>query len=173
MMQAVVSIDEAGQQISHLRDAGLPESSGGDNRSEGDEPSSLFEGSMNENENAAPASDLPEPSGSDMEKHDGASSGDDPTADGGKADDVSAETPAPEKRRKMTVESETGGDLSSSETTGKNETDLVDLYEPEEWDGPDLFGEYSPEQEARITPPAAPAMEPSLPDVPTVKQAGR
>lgn len=30
MMQAVVSIDEAGQQISHLRDAGLPESSGGD-----------------------------------------------------------------------------------------------------------------------------------------------
>ena len=74
MMQAVVSIDEAGQQISHLRDAGLPESSGGDNRSEGDEPSSLFEGSMNENENAAPASDLPEPSGSDMEKHDGASS---------------------------------------------------------------------------------------------------
>ena len=55
----------------------------------------------------------------------------------------------------MTVESETGGDLSSSETTGKNETDLVDLYEPEEWDGPDLFGEYSPEQEARITPPGA------------------
>ena len=83
-MQAVVSIDEAGQQISHLRDAGLPESSGGDNRSEGDEPSSLFEGSMNENENAAPASDLPEPSGSDMEERDGASSGDDPTADGGK-----------------------------------------------------------------------------------------
>lgn len=75
MMQAVVSIDEAGQQISHLRDAGLPESSGGDNRSEGDEPSSLFEGSMNENENAAPASDLPEPSGSDMEERDGASSG--------------------------------------------------------------------------------------------------
>ena len=108
MMQAVVSIDEAGQQISHLRDAGLPESSGGDNRSEGDEPSSLFEGSMNENENAAPASDLPEPSGSDMEERDGASSGDDPTADEGKADDVSAETPAPEKRRKMTVESETG-----------------------------------------------------------------
>lgn len=66
-----------------------------------------------------------------------------------------------------------GGDLSSSEATGKNETDLVDLYEPEEWDGPDLFGAYSPEQEARITPPAAPAMEPSLPDVPTVKQAGR
>ena len=84
MMQAVVSIDEAGQQISHLRDAGLPESSGGDNRSEGDEPSSLFEGSMNENENAAPASDLPEPSGSDMEERDGASSGDDPTADGEK-----------------------------------------------------------------------------------------
>ena len=83
MMQAVVSIDEAGQQISHLRDAGLPESSGGDNRSEGDEPSSLFEGSMNENENAAPASDLPEPSGSDMEERDGASSGDDPTADEG------------------------------------------------------------------------------------------
>ena len=108
MMQAVVSIDEAGQQISHLRDAGLPESSGGDNRSEGDEPSSLFEGSMNENENAAPASDLPEPSGSDMEERDGASSGDDPTADGGKADDVSAETPAPEKRRKRTAESETG-----------------------------------------------------------------
>ena len=173
MMQAVVSIDEAGQQISHLRDAGLPESSGGDNRSEGDEPSSLFEGSMNENENAAPASGLPEPSGSDMEERDGASSGDDPTADGGKADDVSAETPAPEKRRKRAVESETGGDLSSSETTGEDKTDLVDLYEPEEWDGPDLFGAYSPEQEARITPPAAPAMEPSLPDVPTVKQAGR
>lgn len=99
MMQAVVSIDEAGQQISHLRDAGLPESSGGDNRSEGDEPSSLFEGSMNENENAAPASDLPEPSGSDMEERDGASSGDDPTADGGKADDVSAETAGPGEKK--------------------------------------------------------------------------
>ena len=174
MMQAVVSVDEAGQQISHLRDAGLPESSGGDNRSEGDEPSSLFEGSMNENENAAPVSDLPEPSGDDdVEKHDGTSSGDDPVADGGKTDDVPTETPAPEKRRKMTVESETGGDLSSSETTGEDKTDLVDLYEPEEWDGPDLFGAYSPEQEARITPPAAPVMEPSLPDVPTVKQAGR
>ena len=174
MMQAVVSVDEAGQQISHLRDAGLPESSGGDNRSEGDEPSSLFEGSMNENEDAAPVSDLPEPSGDDdVEKHDGTSSGDDPVADGGKTDDVPTETPAPEKRRKMTVESETGGDLSSSETTGEDKTDLVDLYEPEEWDGPDLFGAYSPEQEARITPPAAPAMEPSLPDVPTVKQAGR
>ena len=174
MMQAVVSVDEAGQQISHLRDAGLPESSGGDNRSEGDEPSSLFEGSMNENENAAPVSDLPEPSGDDdVEKHDGTSSGDDPVADGGKTDDVPTETPAPEKRRKMTVESETGGDLSSSETTGEDKTDLVDLYEPEEWDGPDLFGAYSPEQEARITPPAAPAMAPSLPAVPTVKQAGR
>ena len=102
MMQAVVSVDEAGQQISHLRDAGLPESSGGDNRSEGDEPSSLFEGSMNENENAAPVSDLPEPSGDDdVEKHDGTSSGDDPVADGGKTDDVPTETPAPEKRRKM------------------------------------------------------------------------
>ena len=169
-----MSVDEAGQQISHLRDAGLPESSGGDNRSEGDEPSSLFEGSMNENENAAPVSDLPEPSGDDdVEKHDGTSSGDDPVADGGKTDDVPTETPAPEKRRKMTVESETGGDLSSSETTGEDKTDLVDLYEPEEWDGPDLFGAYSPEQEARITPPAAPAMEPSLPDVPTVKRAGR
>ena len=174
MMQAVVSVDEAGQQISHLRDAGLPESSGGDNRSEGDEPSSLFEGSMNENEDAAPVSDLPEPSGDDdVEKHDGTSSGDDPVADGGKTDDVPTETPAPEKRRKRTAESETGGDLSSSETTGEDKTDLVDLYEPEEWDGPDLFGAYSPEQEARITPPAAPAMEPSLPDVPTVKQAGR
>lgn len=151
MMQAVVSVDEAGQQISHLRDAGLPESSGGDNRSEGDEPSG----------------------DDDVEKHDGTSSGDDPVADGGKTDDVPTETPAPEKRRKMTVESETGGDLSSSETTGEDKTDLVDLYEPEEWDGPDLFGAYSPEQEARITPPAAPAMEPSLPDVPTVKQAGR
>lgn len=173
MMQAVVSIDEAGQQISHLRDAGLPESSGGDNRSEGDEPSSLFEGSMNENENAAPSL---RPAGTVRIRHGGTrrsvfrgrSNG-----GWGKADDVSAETPAPEKRRKRAVESETGGDLSSSEATGKNETDLVDLYEPEEWDGPDLFGAYSPEQEARITPPAAPAMEPSLPDVPTVKQAGR
>ena len=78
-----------------------------------------------------------------------------------------------EKRKARTVESRTGGDLSSSEVTGESETGLVDLYEPEEWDGPDLFGAYSPEQEARITPPAAPAMEPSLPDVPTVKQAGR
>lgn len=108
-----------------------------------------------------------------MEKRDEMLSGGSSTADEGKSDDVSAETPAPEKRRKRTAESETGGDLSSSETTGKNETDLVDLYEPEEWDGPDLFGAYSPEQEARITPPAAPAMEPSLPDVPTVKRAGR
>lgn len=49
MMQAVVSVDEAGDRIAFLRDAGLPESSGSDNRSEGDEPSSLFEVSMNEN----------------------------------------------------------------------------------------------------------------------------
>ena len=175
MMQAVVSMDEAGQQISHLRDAGLPESSGGDNRSEGDEPSSLFEGSMNENENAAPSL---RPAGTVRRCRRGGTRRERLPETirwrtGERADDVPAETPAPEKRRKRAVESETGGDLSSSEATGKNETDLVDLYEPEEWDGPDLFGAYSPEQEARITPPAAPAMEPSLPDVPTVKQAGR
>lgn len=165
MMQAVVSVDEAGDRIAFLRDGGLPESSGSDNRSEGDEPSSLFEGSMNENENAAPVSDRPGPSASDGDGRDHDPELGRRNGDGGK--DAPTETTPPEKRK--TADSVTGGDLSASETG------LVDLYGPEEWDGPDLFGEYSPEQEASMasTTPAAPSMEPSMPDVSITKQADR
>lgn len=170
MTQAVVSVDEAGQRISYLRDAGLPESSGGDNRSEGDEPSSLFEGSMNENENAAPASDRPDPAETGTAEHASGPTGDEAaeTVEAGHA----AGEPAAERKR-TAAESRTGGDLSAGEATGEDKTDPVDLYEPEEWDGPDLFGEYSPEQEARLTPSSSPAAEPSLPDVSTIKQAGQ
>ena len=55
MQTAVLSPGQAGNQIAYLRDQGLPESSGSDNRSTGDEPSSLFEGSTNELEDAAPS----------------------------------------------------------------------------------------------------------------------
>ncbi|MBF9690476.1 hypothetical protein [Bifidobacterium dentium] len=146
MMQAVVSVDEAGQRISYLRDAGLPESSGGDNRSEGDEPSSLFEGSMNENENAAPIPVKP-----------------------WRATDAAGKRSDGNPAGKGRTRSETGGDPSASETG------LVDLYEPEEWDGPDLFGEYSPEQEVSVTPtmPVVPAMELSMSDIQSVRRAGR
>ena len=170
MTQAVVSVDEAGQRISYLRDAGLPESSGGDNRSEGDEPSSLFEGSMNENENAAPASDRPDPAETGTAEHASGPTGDEAaeTVEAGHA----AGEPAAERKR-TAAESRTGGDLSAGEATGEDKTDPVDLYEPEEWDGPDLFGEYSPEQEARLTPSSSSAAEPSLPDVSTIKQAGQ
>ena len=146
MMQAVVSVDEAGDRIAFLRDAGLPESSGSDDRSEGDEPSSLFEGSMNENENAAPIPVKPWRA----------------TDAAGKRSDG---TPAGNGRTR----SDPGGDLSA------RETGLVDLYEPEEWDGPDLFGEYSPEQEVSVTPtmPVVPAMELSMSDIQSVRRAGR
>lgn len=55
MQTAVLSPGQAADQIAYLRDQGLPESSGSDNRSTGDEPSSLFEGSNNELEDAAPS----------------------------------------------------------------------------------------------------------------------
>ncbi len=54
MQTAVLSPGQVGDQIAYLRDQGLPESSGSDNRSTGDEPSSLFEGGANELEDAAP-----------------------------------------------------------------------------------------------------------------------
>lgn len=54
MQTAVLSPGQTADQIVYLRDQGLPESSGSDNRSTGDEPSSLFEGSANELEDAAP-----------------------------------------------------------------------------------------------------------------------
>lgn len=54
MQTAVLSPGQAGDQIAYLRDQGLPESSGSDNHSTGDEPSSLFEGGANELEDAAP-----------------------------------------------------------------------------------------------------------------------
>ena len=54
MQTAVLSPGQAADQIAYLRDQGLPESSGSDNRSTGDEPSSLFEGGTNELEDAAP-----------------------------------------------------------------------------------------------------------------------
>lgn len=54
MQTAVLSPGQAGNQIAYLRDQGLPESSGSDNHSTGDEPSSLFEGGANELEDAAP-----------------------------------------------------------------------------------------------------------------------
>ena len=67
------------------------------------------------------------------------------------------------------ADSVAGGDLSASETG------LVDLYGPEEWDGPDLFGEYSPEQEASMasTTPVAPSMEPSMPDIQSIRRVSR
>lgn len=146
MMQAVVSVDEAGDRIAFLRDAGLPESSGSDNRSEGDEPSSLFEVSMNENGNAAPIPVKP-----------------------WRASDAAGKRSDGNPAGKERTRSETGGDLSASETG------LIDLYEPEEWDGPDLFSEYSPEQEVSVTPamPVAPAMELSMSDIQSVRRAGR
>ena len=54
MQTAVLSPGQASDQIAYLRDQGLPESSGSDNHSTGDEPSSLFEGGANELEDAAP-----------------------------------------------------------------------------------------------------------------------
>ncbi|MCT6790159.1 hypothetical protein LMG10733_1318 [Bifidobacterium adolescentis] len=165
MMQAVVSVDEAGQQISYLRDAGLPESSGGDNRSEGNEPSSLFEGSMNENENAALLSDLPLPSESNMEKPDKTAS----------AMIVSSSEVGPtERRREEVVEVKTGGDLSATRIeTVDDGTNLVDLYEAEEWNGPDMFGEYSPKQEASMmgSNSPMPAGNIALPDIRTLKHS--
>lgn len=55
MQTAVLSPGQAADQIAYLRDQGLPESSGSDNHSTGDEPSSLFEGGANELEDAAPS----------------------------------------------------------------------------------------------------------------------
>ncbi|OZG59888.1 hypothetical protein BLEM_2063 [Bifidobacterium lemurum] len=149
LQHAVVDPSEIGDQIGFLRDAGLPESSHADNRAVGDEPSSLFEGSRDENENAAPASDEPARADDEREADDNATSEGTPT------------------RAKV----EGGGDLASGKTVGGKEKDeLVDLNEPEEWDGPDLFGEYSPAQEASMTPASAPAAELPLPDVATRKE---
>lgn len=122
---------------------------------------------MNENENAAPVSDRPGPSASDGDGRDHDPELGQGNGDGGK--DAPTETTPPEKRKRKTADSVAGGDLSASETG------LVDLYGPEEWDGPDLFGEYSPEQEASMasTTPAAPAMESSMPDVSITKRADR
>lgn len=78
-----------------------------------------------------------------------------------------------EKRKARTVESRTGGDLSSSEVTGESETGLVDLYEPEEWDGPDLFGEYSPEREATMAASTIQTSEPAMPDLSATRQTGK
>ena len=166
MMQAVVSVDEAGQQISYLRDAGMPESSGGDNRSEGDEPSSLFEGSMNENENAAPASDLLPQSESDMEDPDRAAS----------ATIIVPSESVSRDRREIAIEVETGGDLSSSRVEAVEDgSDQVDLYETEEWNGPDMFGEYSPRQEASMpeSNSLTPASDFALSDISTLKHSDK
>ena len=45
-----------------------------------------------------------------------------------------------------------GGDLTTGEPDGYEEMPL-DLNEPEEWNGPDPFGEYSPAMESSMNRP--------------------
>ncbi len=135
MMQAVVSIDEAGQQISHLRDAGLPRILGRGQPQRGRRTVQPVRGLHEQERERGPSL---RPAGTVRIRHGGTrrsvfrgrSNG-----GWGKSGRRFGRNAGPGEKKEEAVESETQGETcSSSEATGKNETDLVDLYEPEEWE---------------------------------------
>ena len=124
--------DELGQRVSMLRDMRLPETSGADNTAVGDEPSAVRETGAFETQPAAPA--------------------------------PSTES-SPSK-----ASSDGGGDFTSSviqedaahAAYGADGDEPMDLTEREEWAGPDMFGELSPDSEVEMAV-ASPSIASSSP----------
>ena len=133
MCAPVNGVDDAASRISFLKDQGLPESSHADSRATGDEPSTVSEVERTENADAAPIIGTTAP----VKAHTK------PAADERKP----ASEPEPETTG--------GGDLATGEPDGYEEPPL-DLNEPEEWNGPDPFGEYSPAMESSMNPAVQP-----------------
>lgn len=147
MCAPVNGVDDAASRISFLKDQGLPESSHADNKATGDEPSTISEAERTENADAAPIIETPTP----VREHTK------PAADERKP----ASEPEPETTG--------GGDLATGEPDGYEEPPL-DLNEPEEWNGPDPFGEYSPAMESSMNPTDQPIPDQANVPMPQILQ---
>lgn len=147
MCAPVNGVDDAASRISFLKDQGLPESSHADNKATGDEPSTISEVERTENADAAPIVETPTP----VREHTK------PAADERKP----ASGPEPETTG--------GGDLTTGEPDGYEEMPL-DLNEPEEWNGPDPFGEYSPAMESSMNPTDQPIPDQANVSTPQILQ---
>ena len=147
MCAPVNGVDDAASRISFLKDQGLPESSHTDNKATGDEPSTISEAERTENADAAPIIETPTP----VREHTK------PAADERKP----ASGPEPETTG--------GGDLTTGEPDGYEEPPL-DLNEPEEWNGPDPFGEYSPAMESSMNPTDQPIPDQANVSTPQILQ---
>lgn len=133
--------DELGQRVGMLRDMRLPETSGADNTAVGDEPATVRETGAFETQPAAPM-----PTGESADPT--------PTAVGdGSGDFASSVT-----RETATFRVPDGAD-----------DEPMDLTEREEWAGPDMFGELSPDAEVGMAA-ASPSIAPSSP-VPGLEEA--
>lgn len=86
---------------------------------------------------------------------------------------MKAHTKPAADERKPTSEPEPettgGGDLATGEPGGYEEMPL-DLNEPEEWNGPDPFGEYSPAMESSMNPTDQPIPDQTNVPMPQILQ---
>jgi hypothetical protein len=121
MTSPIDSGDGVEARLGFLKDQGLPESSHADNHAAGIEPSTVSETTPSEITDAAPVPVAP------VEQR--------------------------EQRRERSAESrDDSGDLSvgSQPQPGYEGPPPVSLNEPEDWEGPDMFGQYSVGEEARL-----------------------
>ena len=124
-----------GERVEMLRDIRLPETAGADNTAVGDEPSAVSEEGAFESQDAAP---IPTPASEEA-------------ADAREAtqDTTPSYSAGPEG---VSVAGGARGDQDRQPTPydGLDLDAPVDTVEPDDWYGPDMFGEYSPGQEVAI-----------------------
>lgn len=128
----VSTMEDAGNRISFLKDQGLPESSHADNTAVGDEPSSVSETERSELADAAP---MPAPV-----REPDAVTEQIPTVTVGQA---------PRSGKRSDAGREDGADSIASvddpwAAIGE------DGYATDDWDGPDMFGQFSPAMESTL-----------------------
>lgn len=150
VMVSPVDSNDVMTRIAFLKEQGLPESSHAANTATGAEPSSVSETVRSENSDNAPIRTDPPATHTDS-KPDGT---------------MSSSVPAVSAATGTTLPVNDGEELDSGATSGYEDMP-IGLNEPEDWYGPDPFGEYSPAMETAIaagTPPVtAPAMPSTIP----------
>ncbi len=152
------SADELGDRVRMLRETRLPESSGADDTAVGDEPSSAIAQAVLVNPLSGSADELGDRVRMLRETRLPESSGADDTAVGDEPSSLMESgayesQPAAPITDTPTKASQSGAGLpkhADPAASGASDDMPVGLDEPEEWHGPDMFGEYSVPEEAGL-----------------------